>query len=111
MAVFPGYRASPAPPRVSFSNVPGDRPTTLPVFTLPAGVGELQYFAYDPNDPGILTLTDPNSVVYTLNTSVGDIPGFTGSFYFQTLGGVFKLKVTKGAKGVTIYFRESSDMK
>lgn len=112
MAASPGTRISSSVPYVSFDNF--DIGTT-PNFVLPAGVGELQYDAVDPNYPGVLTLQQiypPGTTITigTLNTSMGDIPGYTGSFFFQTAGGVFNINTTVMLDAAVIYFVENGDI-
>ena len=108
MASAPGTRFSPAPPFVSFNDLGAG--ATSPNFILPKGAGELQYDTIDPNNPGVVTLQQVvagvTSTVVTLNTGIGDIPGFGGSARFQTLGGTFNLTTTVLADELTIYFAE-----
>ncbi len=112
MAVSPGVRIELAPAVATFSNIPAGVAFTTANFELPSGVGRLEYTAYDPNNPGVVTLTDPNSETYTLQTSLGDIPGFTGTLWFQTLGGkTFNVKTTNGAQNISIFFNENMAMR
>jgi hypothetical protein len=97
-----------APARVSFTNLSAN--TTTASFTLPAGVGELQFNPVDRNDPGTLSLI--NSVAATVGTIVTPMgefpPGFGfGVLRFQTLGEAFTINVTKATQNVTIYFDEA----
>ena len=96
-----------APPRIAFNNLVAGY--TTPTFTLPAGMGELQFFPADPNNPGTVTLTDPNSNTFTLTSGVGAIPGMYGSLYFQTLGGGFTVATTAAAQSIVIYFADQVD--
>lgn len=91
----------------SFGSIPAN--TTTATFVLPKGAGKLEYHAADPNDPGICTLQDSSAnTICSTNTSVGDIPNFTGTAFFETLGGTFQVNVTKAARGVSIFFSEGS---
>ena len=93
------------PARVSFNNIPAGATTSK--FVLPPGFGEMQLFAADPNNPGICTLQDGSgNTIVTVNTSVGALPSFTGSVYFETPGGVFQVNVTQNASEVKIHFQD-----
>ena len=98
-------RDTSTPARQSFSNLGAG--TTTAKFVLPRGLGEMQLFAADPNNPGICTLQDGSgNTIVTVNSAVGDLKGVTGSVYFETPGGTFQINVTQNASSVLIYFQD-----
>lgn len=114
----PGTREAQNQPQYS-ATLPAN--FTTPNFTLPAGVGELQWNPVDPNNPGTITLTVPtdnsgaavtasNSYTLTLQTGIGAFKGQQGCLWFQTLGGSTFTIATTAPGTVTIYLAETTDV-
>ena len=99
-------RDSTATANVSFQNLPAG--FTTGYFILPKCFVEMQLVAADPNNPGVCTLQDINSnTICSINTTVGDIKGVTGSVYAEIPAGQYKINVTQNVSSVHLYFDDT----
>jgi hypothetical protein len=109
MASFVGSRVI-APVGQSFSNLPAN--FTTPNFIMPKGLVEMVVNAVDPNNPGITTLQAitnagaTTTALFTVTTSQGDIPGFTGSGWIVLPPGnnILNITTTAALQSVLLYF-------
>lgn len=97
-----------AAPFVAFNNVPAG--TTTAKFVLPAGLLEVEVNAVDPNNPGVTSLENGSgTVLATVNTSMGAIPGWSGTIRYAVppAGGTFQINVTQNVQCVKVYFDQN----
>jgi hypothetical protein len=133
MSQVVGDRGNNAFPQLSFGPLIAGATTQL--FFLPLGLAEIQFYALDPNNPGILTLQDKSgNTILTLSDSINtrssifgasssgtsasdysfsgpSLPKFTGSLYFEVdaLGKTYQINVSQATANILIYFEQPGE--